>query len=163
MLREEAPIPNNIKFELGPYCLHCTPTGYKCICNNEELDWDGTVVIYHPVPQAEIKQSWFLPEKARMTPQEDIMPNSPRSERTLAMSECMESDWDADLDHVPDYPSRPYNDCTKPRPLKRHNLTIWKPPQGWPKYRSEAVPCTPINSPEYILMISSPPPPSPVI
>ena len=29
------------------------------------------------MPQAEIKQSWFLPEKTKNTPQEDTMPNSP--------------------------------------------------------------------------------------
>ena len=31
MLREEALIPNKIKFELGAYCLICSPTGYMCV------------------------------------------------------------------------------------------------------------------------------------
>ena len=48
MLREEALVPNKIKFEMGPYCPICTPTGYRCMCNDEGSDWNGTVVTYHP-------------------------------------------------------------------------------------------------------------------
>ena len=110
--------------------------------------------MYHPVPQAEIKQSWFQPKKAKVTPQGDAVPNSPRSERIQATSKYMESDWDEDLEQVMDYPSRPYNDCRKSQPLRRHNLVIQKSPQGWPKCRIETMPHTPINSPEYIPMIS---------
>ena len=51
MPKEEVPISNNIKFDLDPYCPICTPMGYKCVCKDEEADWDGTVVTYHPVPR----------------------------------------------------------------------------------------------------------------
>ena len=53
-------------------------------------------------------------ETAKMTPQGESTPNSPRSERSQTASEYMESDWDEDLDQIPDYPSRLYNDCRKP-------------------------------------------------
>ena len=122
MPKEEAPIPNNIKFDLGPYCPICTTTGYRCVCKDEESDWDGTVVTYHPVPVAQIRQSWFQPETvsmmsqgtAKMTPQGESAPNSLKSERTQTSSDYMESDWDKDLDQILDYPSRLYNDCRKP-------------------------------------------------
>ena len=74
----------------------------------------------------------------------------------------MESDWDADLDQVPDYPSRPHNDHRKPKPLKRHIQPLRRPPQGWPKDRSTTWYPSPVHSPEYIPMISSPKPPGPV-
>ena len=93
-----------------------------------------------------------------MTPQGESTPNSPRSERTQTTSEYIESDWDDNLDLIPDYPSRPYNDHRKPQSLRRQNLVIQKLPQGWPKCRSGTTPYTPVHSPEYIPMISSPPP-----
>ena len=50
MPREEAPIPNKIKFDLGPYYPSCTPAGYRCICNDIELDWDNMIETCHPLP-----------------------------------------------------------------------------------------------------------------
>ena len=131
------------------------------------------MVTYHPVPKAQIKQSMFQhqPETLRMMPhgtakitlQGESAPNSPRSERTHTVSEYMELDYDEDLDQILDYPSRPYNDHRKPQSLRRQNFVIQKPPQGWPKCRSDGMLCTPVHSSEYIPRISSPPPPSPVI
>ena len=160
MLKEEALIPNKIKFKLGPYCPICTPTGYRCMCNDKESDWDGTVVTYHPVPQAQIQESWFQPQPetvrmtpqgtAKMTPHGESAPNSPRSERTQTTSEYMELHCIKDLDQIPDYLSRPYNDYRKPQCLRRQNFVIWKPPQGWPKCRNDTMFHTPVHSPEYI-------------
>ena len=103
MPREEVGFPNKIKFDLGLYCPSCTLTGYRCICNDEESDWDGTVETYHPLPQAEIKQSWLLHEETKKTPHCSIKSNSPKPEKAHTPLECMESDWDADLEKVPDY------------------------------------------------------------
>ena len=138
MPREEAPVPNKIKFELGPYCPVCTPAGYRCVCSTKESDWDGIMVTYHHMPHAQIKQSWFQsqPETVRMTPQTLVMmtpqgesaPNSPRSERTQTTSEYMESDWDEDLDQIPDYPSRPYYNQKKTPSPKETELCDPKTP-----------------------------------
>ena len=38
MPKEEAPVPNRIKFKLGLYCPVCTPAGYRCVCSTEDLD-----------------------------------------------------------------------------------------------------------------------------
>ena len=63
------------------------------------------VEVNKPVPQAKIERSWFSPEETRKMPQGNMMSNSPRSERAQTPSEvCMESDWDVDLDQVPDVP-----------------------------------------------------------
>ena len=39
MPREEAPIPNKMKFKLGPYCPICTPAGYRCMKNQTGTAW----------------------------------------------------------------------------------------------------------------------------
>ena len=97
MPQEEAPVPNRIKSDLGPYCPVCTPAGYRCVCNTVESDWDDTVTTYQPVPQVQIKPSWFqaqmMPQTlAKMTPQGESAPNSPRSESTQTASEQMDPD-----------------------------------------------------------------------
>ena len=66
MPRKKVPIPNKIKF--NPYCPCCTPTGYRCICNDTESDWEGMVEIYHPVPQAKINNPGFYLKRPRRIP-----------------------------------------------------------------------------------------------
>ena len=153
---QEALLPNRIKFHLEPYYPVCTPTGYRCVCNTEESNCDDMVITYQPMPQAHIKHSWFQPQPesarmtpqtlAKMTPQGESAPNSPRPERTQRASEQMESHWDEELDLVPDYPSRPYNDRRNPCPLRRQNFVIRRPTQRWPKYNSN---CTPHTCPKF--------------
>ena len=85
----------------------------------------------------------------------------PRSEKAQTPSEeCMVSAWDADLEEVPDYPSRPCADCKKP--LNRHTQPHRRPPQGWPKDTNTTWCPMPFQSPEYIPMISSSKMPKPV-
>ena len=47
MPEEEAPTPNKIKIDLGPYCPVCTPLGYRCICHDQELDQDDNHKLSH--------------------------------------------------------------------------------------------------------------------
>ena len=77
------------------------------------------------------------------------------------MQECMASDWNADLDQIPDYPSTLHTDCRKGKPLKRHAQHLRRPIQGWPKDRSTTWCPTPVQSPEYIPMIYLPKTPKP--
>ena len=110
-----------------------TLIGYRCVCKEQESDWDDTVKSNNTLPQARIERSWFYPEETRKIPCGNMMSNSPRPEKAQTPSEeCMESDWDADLDQVPDYQSRPHADHRKPKLLKRHSKPIQNPPQGWP-------------------------------
>ena len=103
---EEALAPNRLESDEGPYYPVCTPAGYRCVCNTEEADWDDIVITYQPVPQVQIKQSWFQLQPARMMlqtlaklkPWGESVHNSPRSKRSQTASEQMESDWDEDLD-----------------------------------------------------------------
>ena len=110
MPMEENPIPNNIKFDLGPYFPSCTPAGYRCISNDIDLDWDGMVETYHPLPKAEIKQSWFLHDETKKMPHNSPKPSSPKPEKAQTPLECIELEWDTDLDEVSDYLSQPHND-----------------------------------------------------
>ena len=73
----------------------------------------------------------------------------------------MESDWDMDLGQVPEYPSRPHAEQRKPKPLNRHSQLLKRPPKGWPRASSKTWCPTPVHSPEYIPMTSSPPTPKP--
>ena len=85
-----------------------------------------------------------------MMPQGESATISPKSKKTLTSSEQMESDWDEDLDVVPDYPARPHSARRAPQPIRRQNFVITQPPLGWPKDNSKGAP---VHSPEYILMI----------
>ena len=131
MTEDGPPTIEKPKINEGPYCPVGDLVGYRCICKDEVSDWDDMVDVNKLVPQARIERSWFYPEETRKMPNGSMMINSPRSENTPS-EVCMESDWDADLDQVPDYQSRPCNNCRKPKLLKRHTQPLRRPPQGWP-------------------------------
>ena len=163
MPEEEALTLEKLKINKGPYCPICTPKGYRCVCKDQESEWDDMVEMNKSIPQARIKRSWFYPEETKKAPHGNMMSNSPRSEKLQTPSEeCIESDWDTNLNQVSDYPSRPHADCRKSKTLKRHTQPLRRPLQRWPKDRSTTCCPTPVPSSEYIPMTSLPKTPNPV-
>ena len=85
MPKEEALAPNKIKIDLGQYCPVCTPIGYRCVCHEQESEWDDNHEQPHQqIPKARIETSWFFPEETKKMPHSNMLSNCTRPERRNA-------------------------------------------------------------------------------